>query len=136
MIPIPDDFEVQPLHSIPIKKEEAKHQAALVAALRFKWSVIPDTKLRPIIFHVPMGGSRDAREGANLKTQGALAGVPDLCLMLPSGKVVWIEMKAEDGCLSNVQTLLHAHFSALGHTVLVAYNVFEALAKLREVINE
>lgn len=134
MTPLPDDFEVQDLNSIPIKKEEAKHQAALVAALRKTWNTLPEG-VRPVIFHIPMGGSRDAREGANLKTQGALAGVPDLCIVLPGSRIIWIEMKAEDGSLSKVQIDLHASFSLLGQTVIVAYSVFDALDKLREVLN-
>ena len=134
MTPLPDDFEVQDLNSIPIKKEEAKHQAALVAVLRKTWYGLSE-EVRPIIFHIPMGGSRDAREGANLKTQGALAGVPDLCLVLPQGRIIWIEMKAEDGSLSKVQIDLHASFALLGQTVIVAYSVFDALDKLREVLN-
>ncbi len=131
MIPIPDDFEVQDLNTIPIKKEEARHQAALVAALRRRWNLLPD-EYRPLIFHIPMGGSRDPREASNLKIQGAMAGVPDLCIVLPCGECCWIEMKAEDGSLSGTQVALHRHFSALGHEVLVCYSVFDALAQLRK----
>lgn len=128
---IPEDFEVQPLETIPIKREEARHQAALVAALRRKWSVIEDLSKRPVIFHIPMGGSRDPKEASNLRTQGALAGVPDLCLVMPCGEAIWIELKAEAGVLSPTQIALHRHFASLGHEVIVARSVFDALAQLR-----
>ena len=128
---IPEDFEVQPLETIPIKREEARHQAALVAALRRKWSVIEDLSKRPVVFAVPNGGSRNPAEACNLRVQGLTPGIPDLCLVLPCGEIIWIELKAEDGLLSPTQIALHRHFASLGHEVVVARSVFDALAQLR-----
>lgn len=133
MIPIPSDDELQPLDTIPIKKPEAKQQARLVAALRRKWSTISDLSQRPIVFHVPNGGSRDAKEACNLKTQGVLAGIPDLGIMCPGGHTIWIEMKAEDGRVSAMQTALHPHIAMLGFNMIVAYSAEEALAALRKL---
>lgn len=47
------------------------------------------------IFHIPNGGSRNVREAANLKRQGVVAGVPDLCIPLVRGGFcgLYIEMK-------------------------------------------
>lgn len=133
MIPIPEDSELQPLDTIPIKKPEAKQQARLVAALRRKWSTIADKAERPIIFAVPNGGSRDAREACNLKTQGVLAGIPDLGILCPGPLTIWIEMKAEDGRVSSMQAELHPHIKALGYAMIVAYSAEEALAQLRQL---
>ena len=135
MIPLPDNSALQPAHTVPIKKEEAREQARLVAGLRFHWSHIFDDSLRPVVFHIANGGSRDAREASNLKVQGVLAGVPDLCVVLPEGCIIWIEMKAKDGRVSVAQVNLHQHFAELGHTIIVAYSAEEALDKLREVLN-
>lgn len=132
MIPLPEDFELQDPKTVPIKREEAREQARLVAALRRRWSMIADDAKRPVVFAVPNGGSRDAREAANLKTQGVLAGVPDLGIVLPCGEICWVEMKATDGRVSGTQTLLHAHFDKLGHEVITAYSAEEALAALRK----
>jgi len=129
---IPEDFELQDPATVPIKREEAREQARLVACLRKHWSVIADTALRPIVFAVPNGGSRDAREGANLKVQGVLAGIPDLGIVMPAGEIIWVEMKAKDGALSGSQVLIHAHFEALGHEVSVCYSAEEVLAELRK----
>ena len=131
MIPIPDDFELQDPATIPIKKEEAREQARLVAALRRRWSVIENLAQRPVVFHVANGGSRDAREASNLKIQGVLAGIPDLFIMMPMGEVIIIEMKAKDGKVSDSQINLQKHFKALGHEVIVAHSAEEALAALR-----
>ena len=135
MIPLPDNSALQPAHTVPIKKEEAREQARLVAGLRFCWSKIPYNSLRPVVFHIANGGSRDAREASNLKVQGVLAGVPDLCIVLPEGGIIWVEMKAKDGRVSVAQVNLHAHFTELGHRIIVAYSAEEALDKLREVLN-
>lgn len=132
MILIPDDFELQDPATIPIKKEEAREQARLVAALRRKWSTIADLAHRPVVAHIPNGGSRDAREASNLKIQGVLAGIPDLIIILPCGETAWVEMKARDGRVSGSQTSLHSHFTQLGHEVITAYSAEEALAALRK----
>lgn len=132
MIPLPDDFELQDPATIPIKKEEAREQARLVAALRRKWSTIADEAHRPVVAHIPNGGSRDAREASNLKIQGVLAGMPDLIIVLPWGEIAWVEMKARDGKVSGNQVLLHNHFNQLGHPVITAYSAEEALAGLRK----
>ena len=61
--------------------------------------------------------------------------MPDLCIVLPEGGIIWVEMKAKDGRVSVAQVNLHAHFTELGHRIIVAYSAEEALDKLREVLN-
>jgi hypothetical protein len=130
---IPLNDTLQPLETIPLKGEAAE-QARLVAALRKCWKDIEE-HLRPLIFAIPNGGSRDAREGANLKVSGVLAGMPDIQIALPDRKVIWVEMKVKGGRVSDNQRDVHNHLSALGHMVVVAYSAEEALNKLREVAN-
>ena len=128
----PEDWELQNPDTVPIASEEAREQARLVAGLRRHWSKIEEDDLRPIVFAVPNGGSRDAREGANLKVQGVLAGVPDLIILFPMGITCLIEMKARDGGLSKSQKELHPLIGALCHTLIVAYCAEEALDALRK----
>lgn len=132
MIQLPLASELQAAASVPIKREEAREQARLVAGLRRKWA---QTDCQAVVFHIPNGGSRDAREASNLKVQGVLAGVPDLCIVLPGGRTIWVEMKAKAGRVSLNQTGLHKLFIEMGHEVLTAYSAEEALALLGEVIN-
>ena len=135
MVPLPLKSELQPEETVPIKREEARHQARVVAGLRRCWAKIEDAAKRPIIFHIPNGGSRDAREASNLKVQGVLAGVPDLCLVLPYGRTVWIEMKAKKGRVSLEQAGLRTDFASMCHTVITAYSAEQALDLLREVLH-
>ena len=132
MISWPDNFELQPLHTIPKMAEEAREQARLVATLRCHWHTLPIEK-RPIVFAVPNGGKRNAAEAANLKVQGALAGIHDLIIWLPGGRSLLVEMKAHDGRLSESQKEIHAHSTALGFTTIVAYSAEDALDQLRRV---
>jgi hypothetical protein len=127
----PEDYELQDPATVPIKKEEAREQARLVAGLRKTWAPLPE-EFRPIVLAIPNGGSRDAREGANLKVQGVLAGAPDLLILFPAGITCLIEMKARDGTVSKAQHELHPLIHALCHTLILAYSAEEALAALRE----
>lgn len=51
-------------------------------------------------FHIPNGGKRNAREAAIFKGLGVRPGVPDLCITYPSGRTIWIELKAGRGTLT------------------------------------
>ena len=132
MITWPDNFELQDPASIPKMAEEAREQARLVAALRCHWSNLT-TENRPIVFAVPNGGKRNAAEAANLKVQGALAGVHDLIIWLPGGRSLLVEMKAADGRLSDSQNAIQNHAKALGFASFVAYSAEDALNQLRGI---
>ena len=49
-----------------------------------------------LLFHVPNGGARNAREGAKFKTMGVTAGVADLFFLLDS-VAYFFELKREAG---------------------------------------
>ena len=135
MIPLPRNDELQAPETVPIKREEAREQARLVAALRRCWAAIEGLAQRPIIAAIPNGGSRDGREAMNLKTQGVLAGMPDLIILLPSAETIFIEMKAKAGIISAVQAGIGRHLDALGHDVIVAHSAEDALNQLRRRFN-
>ena len=132
MLPIPADSALQPAHTVPIKKPEAREQARLVAGLRRHWNELDEYE-RPLIWHIPNGGSRNAMEASNLKTQGVLAGVPDLEIAAPGNVTIRIEMKAPDGRVSLAQTGIHRQLRAMGHIIITAYSAEEALQCLREL---
>ena len=135
MIPLPAHNDLQPIDTIPKMAEEAREQCRLVAGLRKCWKDLPDTE-RLIVFAIPNGGKRNAMEGANLKAQGVKAGIPDLCIILPNKTVIWVEMKAKDGHLSDAQEEMHKHMNALRHDVITAYSAEDAINRLERVLNE
>lgn len=73
-----------------------------------------------IFFHIPNGGSRNAREAANLKMAGLLPGAPDLCLV-GDGYMQFIELKKNKGSLSSVQKDFIRQARGFGWTVDVLY---------------
>lgn len=111
---------------VPRKKEEANLQTQLVEALRL--SLPKDA----VIFSIPNGGSRDIREAANLKRQGLLAGCPDLCIIF-QGKAFGLELKAQNGSLTDSQKITFPLLRQAGMRVEVARSYSEALDMVRDM---
>ena len=51
-----------------------------------------------------------------------LPGMPDRMLLLPQGRVAWVELKTTGGRLSEIQKYRHAWLKGIGHTVYVVWN--------------
>jgi hypothetical protein len=81
-------------------------------------------------FAVPNGEKRHIRSAVRLKAEGVKRGTPDICVMLPEGKVAWLEMKAEKGRLSSAQIYFRDLAARLGHHWGCASSVDEALSLL------
>lgn len=68
-----------------------------------------------ICFSVPNGGSRNALEAANLKREGALAGVSDL-IIVAERAVLFVEMKTAKGRQQESQKAFQQSVERLGHS--------------------
>lgn len=66
-----------------------------------------------------------------LKKMGLTSGIPDI-LILHNGTVYFLELKSENGKLSDVQKIIHAGLTHRGYQVATAYNFEEAYGKLKE----
>ncbi len=73
-------------------------QAGIVAWLR----AVLDPRLYRV-FSVPNGGARNKAEAAKLKATGVLAGVFDVEIAGPGGRVWRLETKTADGVLNDAQ---------------------------------
>ena len=73
---------------------EANIQEACVRWFRYQYQ-----QYAAMLFAVPNGGSRNAKEAENLKRQGVLAGVSDLILLVGNGEfnALCVEMKQPTG---------------------------------------
>lgn len=89
-----------------------------------------------LLFHIPNGGKRDAREAARFKQLGVKAGVPDLCLPVPRGMFhgLFIEMKSPDGKATKKQKEWLAKLAKQGYDTAVCYSFEEAQKKIIEYI--
>lgn len=103
------------------KRSEFDEQRAVVMWFRMQF---PDY----LIYHIPNGGYRNPIEARNLKLSGVLGGIPDLHIPVAKGMFhgMYIEMKAENGRLSTVQSNMLNKLNDLGHFALCAYGFNEA----------
>jgi hypothetical protein len=65
------------------------------------------------------------------RSQGVIAGTPDLVVIAPGGVTVWLEVKAPRGTLSEAQKATHARWRGLGHHVAVVRSIEDAEDALR-----
>ena len=76
-----------------LEGSEREHAAAFQDWLAVAWRTLGDPFL---CFHIPNGGERPGRTGAQLKREGTLAGVPDYLVPIPRGPFasLYIELKS------------------------------------------
>lgn len=74
-----------------------------------------------VLFAIPNGGRRDAREAAHMKRTGVLAGVPDLCLAVSRNHYagMFIEMKAGKNTETDRQVDVRKKLTAAGYRCVV-----------------
>ena len=77
-----------------------------------------------VIFAVPNGGSRNAREAANMKRSGTLAGASDLIIVAEQA-VLFIEMKTKTNKQTELQVAFQQAVERLGHTYAVCHSLKE-----------
>tara|TARA_R110000868_G_scaffold309716_3_gene570971 strand:- start:150 stop:491 length:342 start_codon:yes stop_codon:yes gene_type:complete len=83
------------------------------------------------IFAVPNGGARSGPQGAKLKAEGVVPGVPDL--FVPEW-LLWVEMKrAAGGVVSPDQKIWIAYLESIGHRVIVGRGFDDAKRQIEGV---
>lgn len=102
-----------------MKSKEAQLQSACVRYFRYRYP-----KYNKLLFAVPNGGFRNAREAMNLKSQGVTPGVADLILLIPrhSFSSFCIEMKTGKNKQTNNQMLWGEDASEAGNLYRVVTN--------------
>lgn len=106
----------------------------------YQQCVVDYCRIRHIpIFHIPNGGSRNAREAANLKRQGVKPGVPDLCIPLARGGFhgLYIELKRnEKSKTTECQHYWLNRLSEEGYLALVCYGADEAICQIDRYVRQ
>jgi hypothetical protein len=100
-------------HDQPAKRKYPEQKLQIGVAYHFK--KLEAEKGGFTFFCVPNGVPRDKREASLFKALGVRPGVHDLVFLLTGGKTVLIELKAQDGRLSEDQKTFHALADSLGH---------------------
>lgn len=109
----------------PMRRPEQELQISLVSAPRYL--LTPKTAM----FHVPNGGFRSAAEAGIFHAMGVVAGVPDL-VFVHDGRAFGLELKAEDGRLTEAQRNAHVRLRDAGMRIETVRGFDEALERLRE----
>lgn len=84
-----------------------------------------------LFWHTPNGGGRSKVEASILKAMGVKPGVPDLIVLLPNGKVGFIELKAGKGVASPAQRQMMGELRARGCPCVEA----RSLEQVAETLN-
>lgn len=103
------------------RNAETKLHIAIVDLL--KATALPGV----IWWHTPNGGKRSKREAAKLKEMGVRAGVPDLIICQPNGRIWFMEIKTPKGRVSDDQKAFIHDVEANGFApVFVVRSIAEA----------
>lgn len=86
-----------------------------------------------LIYAIPNGGGRSGFEGARLKCEGVLAGMPDL--HVPELRL-WIEMKRRGGKARESQEKIHARLRAFGDVVEVCDSKEAAISVVQRIMRD
>lgn len=109
-------------------KREAPIQEAIVAYLR---RVLPDAIVHHCRNEINKRGANIARELAEAKRLGAVAGFPDIIVLNWSNiGPVFLEVKAPRSYPSQAQRDMHAHLERLGYPVAVVRSIDDTRAAL------
>jgi hypothetical protein len=82
---------------------------------------------------IPNGGKRHLRTAVKLKAEGVKRGTPDIILLLPEGRVAWLELKIKGGSLSPEQQGFRSICKRLGHHWAVARTLEEVTTYLTTI---
>ena len=105
--------------------------------MQLQISVVDHLKIRArpeiVWHHTPNGELRDKRTAAKLKAMGTLAGVADLTFVFPvRHPVVYLELKARGGKLTEAQCKFRDRVRALGHVYEWTDSIDDAIRILRK----
>ena len=90
---------------------------------------------RYLIFSVPNGGSRSAKEAAILSAEGVMPGVSDLIVVV-DGRVLFIEMKAPNGRQSRYQREFQERIEVLGFEYRICHSVAEFMETVSQWLHK
>jgi hypothetical protein len=102
---------------------EKRIQDQILTALRFR---------RLFAFHIPNHGLLSRRTGKYNKVgQFHVPGIPDVAVLLPAGRILWIEVKSADGRQSPDQVAVQKRLGELGHVYLLVRSLQDVLDWIR-----
>ena len=110
---------------------ESEFQKACV-----RWFGYQYPEIESLLFAVPNGGKRDAREAARLKAEGVRAGVTDLILLVPRNgfAALCIELKTKTGKVSDKQRKWQESARNAGNKVVTCRDIEQFVNEVNEYL--
>jgi len=102
-------------------------QASVMEYLRFNMHP------HAFVFAIPNAGKRSWQTAAKMKAEGLTAGVADICIMRPGGRVAWLELKIDNEKQSPEQIAFEQTCQRLGHVYCIARTFEDAIEILRRL---
>jgi hypothetical protein len=88
-------------------------------------------------FHVPNEGKRSIGYHVKMKNMGLKSGCPDIIIEYPEGRILYIELKAPAGRLSDNQKLWAVQSKGLGTPhFIVQGEVLECIQQIKEIVRQ
>lgn len=84
-----------------------------------------------MVIHIPNEGKRSESEGARQKALGLTPGMPDLMILMPGERTIFLEVKNQSGRLRPEQKAVCAELERMRYPVAVVRSIEEARAALR-----
>ena len=111
-----------------VRRKVSEHSLQVQLLAEFEVRKAPNIN----IVALANAGHRSLRMGARMKAEGLQAGAADLLVMLPGGKVAWLELKTSTGRQSIAQKGFEAKCKRLDHPYALARTLDEAIAALTQ----
>lgn len=86
-----------------------------------------------MVVAVPNGSRRTASGRAANAVPGLTRGVPDLMVILPKGKILWLEVKSATGRVSPEQLDFHHKLHVLDHVCAVVRSIEEVKLAFKHI---
>jgi hypothetical protein len=82
-------------------------------------------------FAIPNAGKRGPRAQTQAKREGMMSGVSDLAILMPGGRVAWLEVKRAKGKQTPMQKVFSQLCYDINHLYGVAYSLDDAIVFLK-----
>ena len=119
-------------------KEKPSHIESELQRSCKKWFDLQYPKLSNLLFAVPNGGRRNAREAGIMKAEGVTAGVADMLLLTPrcGYGCLCIELKKKGEYQTERQKEWQALSEANGNRYIVVKSIDQFVKEIKKYLNE
>lgn len=100
-----------------------------------RWMSRKDPRLA-VAYHIPNEGKSSIQRRMTMRRAGVVAGIPDICVPIPSGKygALYIELKIKPNKPSEKQTKAIKQLNDNGCLAVVCYSATEAIQTLENYL--